>query len=341
MSKKTILITGVAGLLGSRLADWIIENKGNECRVIGVDDLSGGFEENINPKVKFWQMDLVNGPINEIFEVHKIDYVYHFAAYAAEGLSPFIRSYNYQNNLVATSRIVNECIKHDIKRLVFTSTMAVYGHGEGGIFHEDMLRNPIDPYGVAKMGCEKDIEIANEQHGLDYCIIRPHNVYGMKQNIWDKYRNVLGIWMFQHLHGQPLSIFGDGQQTRAFSYIDDSLEPLFNAHIEPRASKEIINLGGIKEISIIEANSTLKDVIEEDTGKRPETILLESRHEVKHAVPTFQKSIDILGFEHKTDLKEGLSKMWKWAKQQPSKNRKFWESYEVEKDLYDFWKKED
>ena len=263
MSKKTILITGVAGLLGSRLADWIIENKSNECKVIGVDDLSGGFEENINPKVKFWQMDLVNDPINEIFEVHKIDYVYHFAAYAAEGLSPFIRSYNYQNNLVATSRIVNECIKHDIKRLVFTSTMAVYGHGEGGIFHEDMLRNPIDPYGVAKMGCEKDIEIANEQHGLDYCIIRPHNVYGMKQNIWDKYRNVLGIWMFQHLHNQPLSIFGDGQQTRAFSYIDDSLEPLFNAHIEPKASKEIINLGGTN-INLIIKNGLLsqKDVQE-------------------------------------------------------------------------------
>jgi len=158
-NKKKVLITGVAGLLGSRLADWIIENKGDEYQVIGVDDLSGGFEENINPKVNFWQMDLVNHPIENIFESHKIDYVYHFAAYAAEGLSPFIRTHNYQNNLVATSRIVTQCIKHDIKRLVFTSTMAVYGHGEGGIFHEDMRRNPIDPYGVAKMGCERDIEM--------------------------------------------------------------------------------------------------------------------------------------------------------------------------------------
>ena len=216
--------------------------------------------------------------------------------------------------------------------------MAVYGHGEGGIFHEDMRRNPIDPYGVAKMGCERDIEIANEQHGLDYCIIRPHNVYGAKQNIWDKYRNVLGIWMFQHLHDQPLSIFGDGQQTRAFSYIDDSLEPLFNAHIEPKASKEIINLGGIREVSIMAANIALKDVIEEDTGVRPETILLEGRHEVKHAVPTFQKSIDILGFEYKTELKEGLAKMWKWAKQQPMRDRFIWENYEIDKGIYSFWK---
>ena len=258
--KKNILITGVAGLLGSRLADWIIENKGDEYQVIGVDDLSGGFEENIHPEVKFWQMDLVNHPIENIFEAHKIDYVFHFAAYAAEGLSPFIRGYNYDNNLKSTARLVNECIKADVKRLVFTSTLAVYGHGYGGVFDEDQQQAPIDPYGVAKYACEMDIQIAGEQHGLDWCIIRPHNVYGIKQNIWDKYRNVLGIWMFQHLNGEPMTIFGDGLQTRAFSYIDDSLEPLWNAAIRPEASKEIINLGGIAEHSILHANQILQTV---------------------------------------------------------------------------------
>jgi|TARA_B110000908_G_scaffold75226_1_gene90590 UDP-glucose 4-epimerase len=331
--KKNILITGVAGLLGSRLADWIIENKGDEYQVIGVDDLSGGFKENINPEVKFWQMDLVNHPIENIFESHKIDYVYHFAAYAAEGLSPFIRSYNYDNNLKATARIVNECIKNDVKRLVFTSTLAVYGHGEGGIFDEDQQQSPIDPYGVAKYACEMDIQIAAEQHGLDYCIIRPHNVYGIKQNIWDKYRNVLGIWMFQHLNKQPITIFGDGNQTRAFSYIDDSLEPFWNAAIKPEASKETINLGGIEEYSIKEAAEILKEVM--GSG---EVIYLEGRHEVKHSIPTYQKSIDILGFEHKTSLKEGLIEMWKWAQNQPMRERFVWSSYELEKGIYSFWK---
>ena len=201
-----ILITGVAGLLGSRLADWIIENK-PEVEVIGVDDLSGGYLENINPKVELWQMNITEHPIENIFEFHQIDYVFHFAAYAAEGLSPFIRCYNYDNNLKATAKIVNECIKHDVKRLVFTSTLAVYGHGDGGIFNETQVPKPIDPYGVAKYGCEMDIQIAGEQHGLDWCIIRPHNVYCVKQNIWDKYRNVLGIWMFQHLNGEDLTIF--------------------------------------------------------------------------------------------------------------------------------------
>ena len=338
--KKNVLITGVAGLLGSRLADWIIENQ-PEYNVIGVDDLSGGHKENINPKVNFWQMDLSSHPIENIFEAHDIEYVFHFAAYAAEGLSPFIRKYNYKNNLLSTACVINECIKHDIKRLVFTSTMAVYGHGEGGIFHEDMRRNPIDPYGIAKMACERDIEVANEQHGLDYAIIRPHNVYGVKQNIWDKYRNVLGIWMYQYLNGMDITIFGDGEQTRAFSFIDDSLEPLWNAAIRPEASKQIINLGGIEEISIIKAAETLVDVLQNEEGIGDFAIPirhLEARHEVKHAVPTFQKSIDILGFEYKTNLKTGLAEMWKWAKKQPMRDRFVWPSYELDKGIYNFWK---
>ncbi len=193
-----VLITGIAGLLGSRLADYIVENH-PDVHIVGIDDLSGGYYENINPKVpEFRKLNLVTGDLESCFEEHKFDYVYHFAAYAAEGLSPFIRQYNYENNLVATARIINQCIKHEVKRLVFTSTMAVYGHGNGNIFDESQIPQPIDPYGIAKYACEMDIQVAGEQHGLDWCIIRPHNVYGVKQNIWDKYRNVLGIWMYQH-----------------------------------------------------------------------------------------------------------------------------------------------
>ena len=328
-----VLITGVAGLLGSRLADWIIENK-PEVEVIGVDDLSGGYLENINPKVELWQMNLVEHPIENIFEFHEIDYVFHFAAYAAEGLSPFIRCYNYDNNLKATAKIVNECIKHDIKRLVFTSTLAVYGHGDGGIFNESQVPKPIDPYGVAKYGCEMDIQIAGEQHGLDWCIIRPHNVYGVKQNICDKYRNVLGIWMYQHLNGEPMTIFGDGSQTRAFSFIDDSLEPLWNSAVKKEASKEIINLGGVEEISIKDASTIVREVIGEG-----EIVHLEPRHEVKHSIPTFQKSIDLLGFEHKTSMKDGLTQMWEWVKEQPMRERFVWPEYELDKGIYSFWKK--
>ena len=330
---KTILITGVAGLIGSRLADWVIENK-PEYKVVGIDDLSGGSQLNIHPKVDFWQMNLVDHPIENCFEVNKFDYVFHFAAYAAEGLSPFIRCFNYDNNLKATARIVNECIRYDVKRLVFTSTLAVYGHGYGGIFDEIQIPKPIDPYGVAKYACEMDIQIANEQHGLDYCLIRPHNVYGVKQNIWDKYRNVLGIWMYQYLNDEPMTIFGDGEQTRAFSFIDDILEPLWNSAIREEASKQIINLGGVEEISIKEAANTLRAVI--DT--KDEFRYLEARHEVKHSIPTFQKSIDLLDFKSTTTLYDGLEQMWDWAEDQPMRKRFVWDEYELDKGIYSFWK---
>ncbi len=329
-----VLITGIAGLLGSRLSDWIIENH-PEVEVHGIDDLSGGYYENINPKVYFNKLNLANSnnALELVFNKVKPDYVFHFAAYAAEGLSPFIRTYNYDNNLRSTAAIVNECIKHDVKRLVFTSTLAVYGHGNGGIFDESQIQSPIDPYGVAKYACEMDIQIAGEQHGLDWCIIRPHNVYGVKQNSWDKYRNVLGIWMYQHLNNMDMTIFGDGEQTRAFSFIDDSLEPLWNAAVRPQASKEIINLGGIEEVSIKEASTILREIIGEGN-----IVHLEPRHEVKHSIPTYQKSIDLLGFEHKTDMKSGLTQMWEWAKEQPMRDRFVWSEYEIEKGIYSFWK---
>lgn len=327
-----ILITGVAGLIGSRMADWIIKNI-SDAIVIGIDDLSGGYIENINPKVIFYNIDVVNDKLNTIFQEYKPDYVYHFAAYAAEGLSPFIRKYNYTNNLLSTANIINLCIKHEVERLVFTSTLAIYGHGEGGIFNENQIPAPIDPYGVAKYACEMDIKIAGKQHGLDWCIIRPHNVYGIKQNIWDKYRNVLGIWMYQALNNQSMTIFGDGSQTRAFSYIDDILEPLWNAMILKEASKQIINLGGIEEYSILEACNTLKDII-----GYGEIEFLENRHEVKHSIPTWEKSEKILGFKHNISLKEGLENMWEWAKKQPNRERFIWSEYEIEKGIYSFWK---
>ena len=327
-----ILITGNAGLLGSRLSDWIIKH--TDHTVIGVDDLSGGYLDNVNNKVVFYQRNIADADMRDIFEQHKPDIVYHMAAYAAEGLSPFIRMFNYKNNLLATANVINNCIRYNVKRLVFTSTMAVYGYGENKPpFHEDLKPAPIDPYGIAKYGCEMDIRVAGEQHGLDWCIVRPHNVYGIKQNLWDRYRNVLGIWMYQKMNNEPMTIFGDGEQKRAFSYIDDCLEPLWKAGTSQKASKEIVNLGGIKEYSINEACKVLREVV-----GGSDVVKLEKRHEVKYAFPTYQKSIEILDYDEKTELREGLIKMWDWAQTQPNRNRFLWSNYELEKGIYQFWK---
>lgn len=324
------LITGNAGLLGSNLADYICDN--TQCSVYGIDDLSGGYIENVDSRVNHFTINILDDNFDSLFQAIKPDYVFHFAAYAAEGLSPFIRTFNYDNNLKATAKIVNNCIKHNVKRLVFTSSMAVYGDNLAP-FSEDLHQSPIDPYGVAKYACEMDIQIAGQQHGLDWCIIRPHNVYGKKQNIWDKYRNVLGIWMFQILNDQPITIFGDGEQKRAFSYIDDIIPCLVNSATLPETSKQIINLGGIKEYTINEASDILLSIV-----KKKDKQYLEARHEVKNAYATYQKSIDLLNFTHNICLEDGLRIMWDWAKKQPNRERFIWPNYELDNLIYNYWR---
>lgn len=332
--KKSVLITGNAGLLGSRLADWIIENH-PEYEVVGIDNLFGGYIENVNDRVVFYKRELSTDSLSDIFDTHEFEYVFHFAAYAAEGLSPFMRMFNDRNNMLSTDNIINECIKHDVKRLIYTSSMSVYGWGEfkGKVFDENDAPAPIDPYAVSKYACEMNIRIAGEQHGLDWCIIRPHNVYGEKQNIWDKYRNVLGIWMYQILNNQPMLIYGDGEQTRAFSYIEDCLPAFWNAATYESASKEIINVGGVRGYSINEAAEVLCKITGYDRVEHRE-----ARHEVKHAVPSPDKSIKILGYAQKTSLEEGLRRMWEWAKEQPNRKQYKWENYEITKGIYSYWK---
>jgi len=329
-----ILITGVSGLIGSKFSDWITKNY-PDINIYGIDNLSGGYKQNVNNKVHFYQYELTDyEKVEDIFKKTSITYIFHFAAYAAEGLSPFIRIFNYTNNLLVTTNLVNMAIKYNIKRFIFTSSMATYGFGNNELpFTEETPQIPIDPYGVAKLACEKDIKIASEQHGLEYCIIRPHNVYGANQNIWDKYRNVLGIWMFQLLNNENITIYGDGEQTRAFSYIDDIMEPMWNAAILEKSKNTEINLGGTQEISLNKAAEVLLDIV----GKGKKTHL-SGRHEVKHAYCSYQKSIDLLHFSMKTSLKEGLTKMWEWAQQQPQRQRKEWKKFELDKGIYDYWK---
>ena len=328
---KTILVTGNAGLIGSNFCDWIIKNQ-SDIIVVGIDDLSGGYLENINDKIIFHKRNLMNDSVEDLFEEYQFDMVFHFAAYAAEGLSPFIRQYNYENNLITTARLINMSIKYNIKRFIFTSSMAVYGNLPTPYCETDVSM-PIDPYGIAKYACEQDIQVAGKQHGLDWCIIRPHNVYGKKQNIFDVYRNVIGIWMYNIRSNTPLLIHGDGSQRRAFSYIDDSLPCLWEAGTSDKALNEIINLGGIKDYSINE----VYDLVMKITNNNIVPIYVESRYDIKNAWSTFEKSVEILGYDERTSLKDGIKKMWNWAKDVPMRKRFVWSKYELNKGIYSFW----
>lgn len=332
-----VLITGVAGFTGSRLAEWILAHV-PDCEVWGVDDLSCGYPENVPAGVEWTCLQLgVGDPKVAMLFSERVDYVFHLAAYAAEGLSPFIRRYNYQNNLAATAELITAAIEAgNVRRFVFTSSMAVYGEGSPP-FNEDDPCRPIDPYGVAKAACERDLWIAGQQHGLDWSIIRPHNLYGPGQSIWQKYRNVLGLWMQAYLAGEPLLVYGDGRQQRAFSYIDDCLPCLWEAATSPWASREIINLGGMAPTSIRAAAELVREVIGGGTIRH-----VEPRHEVARAWCTYRKSVDYLGYGERTPLREGLAAMWERA-------RREWELYperrtssdgiqiELRRGLYPFW----
>ena len=307
-----ILITGVGGLLGSNFSKFLLDN--TDYNVIGIDNFSGGNRDFVDKRVKLYNIDLKE-PIN-IEE--KVDYIFHFAAFAAEGLSPFIRNYVTKNNVETSNQVINFAINNSVKKVIFTSSMAVYGRGKAP-FDENDIPNPIDPYGVSKLSTEIDLKCMKD-------------VYGIRQNIWDRYRNVLGIWMRKLLNNEPITVFGDGLQRRAFTYIDDILQPLLNS-IDSRTNGHIINLGGIYPISLVAAANILKDIV----GFGEPIEFLEKRHEVHQAFSTYDKSVELLDFSHKTDIKDGLIKMWEWAKNQPEREVINFD-YEVERGLYVFWK---
>jgi UDP-glucose 4-epimerase len=327
-----IFVTGCAGLLGANYTRHLLAN-GHE--VIGIDDLSGGYKAFLpkGEKFTFAKFDLERRKkVVELFEEHKPDVLLHFAAYAAEGLSPFIRNFNYRNNLICSANLINECIAHDTK-FIFTSSMAVYGEQEPP-FTEDKRPQPIDPYGIAKYAVECDLKLAHEQFGLRYNIVRPHNVLGIYQNIWDKYRNVIGIFIRKTLNGEPILVYGDGEQTRAFSDIKYYMEPFDKLLTD--CDGEIFNIGADKHFTLNEVAEAVQK-IGKKYGYEVPIEHGEPRHEVKHAYCDHTKAKTMLDFKDETNLDELIESMFVWAMKQPNRKVKKME-YEVTKDIYDYWK---
>ena len=236
LASGPVLVTGAAGFIGSHLTRRLMESG---YRVVALDDLSGGFRDNLPADADFVEASVLDQDrLTKLFEKHKFRHVYHLAAYAAEGLSHFIRKFNYSNNVLGSMNLINLSVRHGVERFVFTSSIAVYGSNQVPM-HERMAPSPEDPYGIAKYAVELDLRAAHELFGLQYTVFRPHNVYGEYQNIGDRYRNVIGIFMNQLALGQPLTIFGDGQQQRAFSYIDDVVWPMVACLDMPETARRV------------------------------------------------------------------------------------------------------
>ena len=327
----TVLVTGGAGFLGAHLVRALLA-QGRE--VVVLDDLSGGLRQNVPAEVPLHVGDITDpAAVARVFSEHRIEVVFHLAAYAAEGLSHFIRRHNYTNNVVGSMTLINEAVRHEVERFVFTSSIAVYGTGELPL-RESHVPRPEDPYGIAKLAVELDLAAAFPQFGLPYTIFRPHNLYGPFQSMRDRYRNVVGIFLNQALSGQPLTIFGDGLQSRAFTYVEDVAPAMARSAWTEGARNATLNVGGDHESTVLELARTVVAV----TGLPLAIRHLPARNEVVHAHSDHRRFREVFGQPPSTGLKEGLARTWAWAEAQgPSATPPF-SAIELDKGLPPSWR---
>lgn len=316
--------------MGSHVVDHLLR-RGHE--VVIVDDLSGGNVDNIPEGATFVKGSILEDQLIDcLFEKYKFHYVYHLAAYAAEGLSHFIKRFNYQNNLIGSVNLINAAVNHDVKCFVFTSSIAVYGSGQLPMT-EAVTPIPEDSYGIAKLAVEQELKASHEMFGLDYIIFRPHNVYGERQNIGDRYRNVVGIYMNQLLRDEPMTIFGDGMQIRAFTYISD-VAPLIAASTDyPAARNEIFNIGADMSYTV----DHLAQVIAAVMGKECRIVHLDARKEVKVAFSDHRKAAAVFGKQHETPLEAGVRAMAKWVEKHGAREARVFDKIEVTKNMPPSW----
>ena len=302
-----VLVTGNAGFLGSHLVDDLVE-QGH--KVYGIDNLSGGFRANLNQKALNSEIDLQSKTGEMEVATIKPEILFYLAADAREGRSQFTPISATENNLMAYVNCLTACIKYGVKKVVFTSSMSVYGDQKPP-FDESMGRKPVDVYGVNKAACEQVTEILASVHGFEYVITRPHNVFGERQHIADPYRNVIGIWINRIMNGKPPVIYGDGEQKRSFTHIDNFTRYFVKTGFQDNCNGEIINIGPEEEYTINYACEVVLKAMGSDLKPvhAPDRPL-----EVKNAWTTADKAKKLLGYKTTTTFEEGVKKMVEWAR---------------------------
>jgi UDP-glucose 4-epimerase len=327
-----VLVTGGAGFLGSHVADALIL-RGHDVTVF--DDLSGGFRANVPTAARFVHGSVSDAAmVDTVFAQGNFTHVYHLAAYAAEALSHFIRRFNYTNNVIGSVNVLNASVNAGVQTFVFTSSIAVYGANCELPVTEAMVPRPEDPYGIAKYAVELDLSACREVFGLDYIIFRPHNVFGPRQNIGDRYRNVIGIFMNQILQSRPMTIFGDGTQTRAFSYIDDVAPLMADAIDVPQARNRVFNIGADEPCSLNE----LANQVAAAMGVQAQIVHLAARHEVRHIHADHSHARRVFGLRSGTPLREGLAHTAAWVREHGSRATARFEAIEIDKNLPSVWR---
>lgn len=312
-----ILVTGAAGFMGSHIVRALIKEGYSE--IYTVDDLSGGDIENIDDHIKskeieFNKIDLsIKNKTDSFMSTIKPDTIFHLAANAREGASFFQPLNIVERNYLAYMNVLEPAIKYGLDKVILFSSMAVYGNQKPP-FSEDMERLPVDIYGINKSSMEHTTELLSDIHDFRYTILRPHNVFGPNQSLRDPYRNVIGIFMNRIMRKEPLYIYGDGEQKRALSYIDDSL-PCYIECLKDKTDGEIINIGGKQPITVNKLAELVCKYTNVSYHTYPIKHLPDRPNEVKFAYSTWEKSADLLGYDEKIGIEEGISRMAKWAKE--------------------------
>ena len=295
-----VMVTGVAGLLGSFVAEKFVES-GNQ--VVGVDNLISGYHDNIPRGISFHKADTANFAL--MLELMQgVDIVFHAACTAYEGLSVFSPALITQNTFGNSISLFSAAISKGVKKIIYCSSMARYGSQERVPFTEEMIPRPQDPYGISKLACEETLRELCNTHGIEYSIAVPHNIIGPRQKYDDPYRNVASIMTNLMLQGRQPIIYGDGNQVRCFSFINDVVEPLFKMSSVNYLSGEVINVGPDENPITILA---LAELIESRLDFDLQPVFLPDRpREVKLATCSAQKARDLLQYETKTSLEEGI-----------------------------------
>lgn len=305
-----IWITGICGFLGSHLAEVLIA-EGHE--VSGNDNLVCGDAD--NSPIRFQQIDCCNFyRMRDALAEFEPDILVHTAATASEGFSVFSPSFITKNIFDASIATFSAAINVGVKRIINMSSMARYGKGNPP-FTEDMLLQPVDPYGIAKVAVENILKVLCETHNVKYATLIPHNIIGTKQQV-TPYRNVCSIFLNRLHYNLPIYIYGDGEQKRCFSPVKDCIPSIVKA-INGDCDGEIVNIGPDNgEITI----NKLLDICEEITGKKTERIYLPPRpvtDNVKEAYCSSDKARKLLGYKEEQSLYDCIKEMWANFKPKP------------------------